>query len=168
MSAKQFRQMVVRALILQEDHLLVSRWENSYCFPIGGRLEHGETLEDGLLREIREEIEVAAEILKLVYFHENFFQIEDHDYHELGWFFWVRTQEVVVRPGQRLANPDSDGLWTELLPLAELATAEIFPRFLSLQLASDLETGFASNPRHIVSYEEARQPKSYRESEIKY
>lgn len=156
--------LVVRGLAFTEGHLLVSRWQDGYCFPVGGRLDHGESLEDAIRREFREETGAAAEIRKLVYFNENLF-VDDRGMsaHELGWYFWMSMGSPVTTPGVSLPHPDSPRLALELVALDHLEAADLRPPFLRLFLPGDYADGFVHTPRHIFSADRADGPPAVRE-----
>jgi ADP-ribose pyrophosphatase YjhB (NUDIX family) len=145
-------QIVVRALLIQRDSLLVSRWKDSYCFPVGGRLERGEPIEQALRREFREE--TGAEIVgaRLVYFHENVYRLSGGALvHEFGWYFHVESDHPVGSPGDVAEHPDSPRLTLEYVPLARLGEASLMPEFLAHELPADHASGFSNAPRHFVS-----------------
>lgn len=146
--------LVVRALIFHEGHLLVSRWHDGYCFPVGGQIEPGETLEQAVLREVLEETGAVGRIRCLAYFNENFFvERSGKSIHELGWYFWVETAQPIGRLGERWSHPDSPNLFLEYIPLDCLEGAGLMPPFLRQVLREDLAGGFANSPRHILSHD---------------
>ncbi len=150
--------LVVRALILREGRVLVSRWQGGYCFPVGGRIEPGETLEEAVLREVWEETGAAGRIRRLVYFHENFFvEPSGTPVHELGWYYWVEPEQPIGTLSDRWAHPDSPRLILEYVPLHLLAEATLMPPFLRDVLPEDFAQGFARCPRHVVSRERPGQ-----------
>jgi len=60
---------VVCAIILHKDRILVTRRDNNGSFPLhwefpGGKIEDGESAEAALLRELQEELQVRAKILR--------------------------------------------------------------------------------------------------------
>lgn len=146
--------LVVRALILRESRLLVSRWQGAYCFPIGGRIEPGETLKQAVLREVQEETGMVGHIRRLAYFHENFFtDPAGAPVHELGWYFWIEPEQPIGTLGERWAHPDSPRLFLEYVPLEGLERAELMPHFLRTLLPDDHAQGFGHCPRHVISRE---------------
>jgi ADP-ribose pyrophosphatase YjhB (NUDIX family) len=123
---------------------------------VGGRIEPGESLEQAVVREFREETGAQARILRLVYFHENFFYRDPAGaVHEFGWYFWVDSDRPIGRPGISAPHPDSERLSLEYVELARLAVEGVVPPFLAEVLAGDVAAGFASAPRHLISHEEA-------------
>jgi 8-oxo-dGTP pyrophosphatase MutT (NUDIX family) len=151
--------LVVRCLVFSSRNLLVSRWRGGFCFPVGGRLDHGESLQQAALRELREETGVSAAIRKLVYFNENFF-IDDRgmDVHELGWYFWMEAEAAIGSPGASLPHPDSPKLVLEYIPLDNLEAGGLLPPFLRHFLPGDFAGDFAHTPRHIVSHDREGEP----------
>jgi ADP-ribose pyrophosphatase YjhB (NUDIX family) len=59
----------------------------------GGRAEHGETGEDTIRREMREELETDVEVDRLLWFVENFFAHDGLRYHEIALYFLIRFPE---------------------------------------------------------------------------
>jgi ADP-ribose pyrophosphatase YjhB (NUDIX family) len=72
------------------------RWEDDasalHCLP-GGRVEIGESAEEALAREIREELDCNVTPGRLLWVMENFFNHKDSAHHELGMYFAVTLPE---------------------------------------------------------------------------
>ena len=60
-----------------------------WTFP-GGRAEFGEAAERTLEREMREELGVTVEVVRLLWFVENFFKYDGRSYHEIALYFLMR------------------------------------------------------------------------------
>src|SRR4051794_23288156 len=56
----------------------------------GGRAEFGESAEQTLKREMIEELDAEVEIVRLLWFVENFFTYADLNYHEIALYFLMR------------------------------------------------------------------------------
>lgn len=78
------------ALIIHNNKLLVHNNENeSHVALVGGRVKIGESSEDTLKREIKEEMGKEIEILEYVSTIENFFDADDMPYHEIMFVYRV-------------------------------------------------------------------------------
>lgn len=148
---------VARALVFHGDDMLVCEWEKEKAphderyFPVGGRIEFGETALEALIREVREETGCAVAKYRLVYMHENFFESGDAAVQEIGWYFVVELDRFAPEPGERMPNPDVAGLWLAWVPVHELvAEPWLAPDFLASRLPLDLATGFPE-ALHVVS-----------------
>lgn len=80
----------VCAIILNDGKILAMRDERSpYFYLPGGRVKLGETAENAVIRELKEELKITATIARPLWFHQGFFQ-EDVDglhYHEICIYF---------------------------------------------------------------------------------
>src|SRR5262245_16615293 len=93
----------VAGVAVHENSVLLHRYEGEdfWTFP-GGRAEFGETAEQTLKREMREEIGAEVEVVRLLWFVENFFTYQDKRYHEIGLYFLMRFptgSKYLVEPG---------------------------------------------------------------------
>jgi len=78
----------VAGVVIHENKVLVhqSIIDDFWSLP-GGRCEFLEISKDALIREMKEEIGVEVEIIRPLYFVENFFYFEQKNYHELSIFY---------------------------------------------------------------------------------
>lgn len=75
--------------------------EDFWTFP-GGRAEFGESAEQTLKREMKEELDADVEVIRLLWFVENFFIHAGRQYHEIGLYFLMRfptASQYLVQPG---------------------------------------------------------------------
>ena len=124
------------AVIVDRGRLLVMRDERSpYYYIPGGRIGFGESAEQAVLRELREELEIEAEAERLLWVVESFFteEVDNERYHELAYYFQVdvsktglleRGDEFTLTEGGRHRHVFS---W---MPFAEVETAYLYPTFL--------------------------------------
>ena len=85
----------VAGIMIADGHVLICREDDdTYCMLPGGRIELGEDSRLSLTREISEELDLPAEIGRMVATSESFYHREDQDFHELGFFY------AVTLPGQ--------------------------------------------------------------------
>ena len=89
----------VGAIILKDGKILMVRNEQTgYFYSVGGRIKFGETAEEAVLREVREETGTRLEIDRLGFVHENYFVADwptrlGKEYYELSFFFYMKTPE---------------------------------------------------------------------------
>lgn len=157
-TGKQRLRIVVRALIFCQDHLLVTQWRDSYAFLIGGRVEHGEPLHEAVLREVQEETGMQGRLERLLYFAETFYPDHELDYHEYGWYFLIKLDELPCPLDAIIPNPDHPDLIIRWVPLTQLPKLELYPSLLKRYVAADYETDFGQNPRHIVTNQHIAPP----------
>ncbi|MBE7491547.1 MAG: NUDIX domain-containing protein [Planctomycetes bacterium] len=147
--------VAARALIIEEGRLLVMTMadeQGQWCVTPGGGVRRGETLGQGLRREVREEIGIEVTPDDIVYVRELIGSSARVRYgglrpdtHQLEIFFHCRRRGE-VRMG---ATPDSHCTGFAWVPLKELAGRNFFPEALAERLARDVATGFIPHGNYL-------------------
>lgn len=83
--------LAVYGVVIRGDELLLTGQWDGYDFP-GGGVEQGETLEEALLREVKEETGVVVKKGDMLYMHEQFFvhPTTKKCYHSLLFYYIAR------------------------------------------------------------------------------
>lgn len=84
----------VSAIFIRDNKLLVNKYdEDSYCLP-GGYVEIGETSENAMLRELKEELNLNFEIVNFAGITENFFiNLKGQKTHGLDFYYYVKLKD---------------------------------------------------------------------------
>ena len=81
-------------VVIREGHVLVVRMDNEeFNYLPGGRVEFGETSDCALEREIKEELNCKCKVGRLLFSVENFFRLNDEQFHELGRYYEVELPD---------------------------------------------------------------------------
>jgi len=130
----------IAGVAVNGDHVLLHRAEDEqfWMFP-GGRAEFGETADETLRREMREELGVEVEVVRLLWFVENFFTYAGKRYHEIALYFLMRLPndcELLSHPGPFRGEEAGTPLifqWFSRKP-ETLSSLPLLPSFLQTAL----------------------------------
>jgi 8-oxo-dGTP pyrophosphatase MutT (NUDIX family) len=130
------RKFVYRAgaIAVRDGRVLVHQWEGDddfFCLP-GGRVEHGESAEEALRREMREELACDVKVGRLLWVIENFFTHRDVDTHEIGMYFAIELPEGCLQSsGEPWTGAELDGieLYFSWHPVDRLHEIDLKPSF---------------------------------------
>lgn len=84
---KQFKYRVA-GIVEKDNKILVTKMRNNsfFCFP-GGHVELLEDTLSAVKRELDEELFFSFKLKKLLFIHENFFKVNNKDFHELCFYY---------------------------------------------------------------------------------
>jgi ADP-ribose pyrophosphatase YjhB (NUDIX family) len=149
-------QMRAAGIAVEDGHVLIHRatFESFWTLP-GGRIEQGETSTETLVREMREELLVEAEIGPLTILAESFFADIGQRFHEIGFYHAMRLPPEFPRQRGEVCHTIIDGAALEFrwVPTDEVSLVEwsFFPTPLRPFLA-DLPTSVV----HLIDRDFAR------------
>ena len=129
----------VCAMIISDGKILAMHDERSpYFYLPGGRVKMGETAEDAVIREVREELGIIAKIARPLWLNQAFFT-EDVDhlrYHELCIYFLMDISEtdLLERGNEFTVNEGKETHTFEWLDFDRLKEEYFYPLFLKKEI----------------------------------
>lgn len=131
-------------LVVHDDALLLVRLQaptrpDPFWSIPGGGVQHGESLEKTVKRELFEETGLEVEVGQLQYVSE-FIQ---HPFHAVEFYFLCRKVGGILSKGH---DPEYDSgsqmiLDVAFAPIHELQSSELFPEFIRYRFHDDLQRG---------------------------
>ena len=129
----------VCGIILNDGKILAMHDERSpYFYLPGGRVRMGETAEDAVVREIKEELKIPAKIIRPLWLNQAFFK-EDVDglqYHEICIYFLMDISETdLLSKGNRFFLQEGEHQYTfEWLKREQLEHEYFYPLFIKKEI----------------------------------
>lgn len=129
----------VCAMIISDGKILAMHDERSpYFYLPGGRVKMGETSEDAVIREVREELGIIAKSARPLWLNQAFFT-EDVDhlrYHELCIYFLMDISEtdLLERGNEFTVNEGKKTHIFEWLDFDQLKEEYFYPLFLKKEI----------------------------------
>lgn len=133
------------ALIVQDDKIYLNCNEQGRYYTIGGAIQVGETTEEAVKREVKEEIGLDIEIGRLAFVVENSFCQDGVNFHNIEFHYVVKP---LSEPNSEMVE-DGDKRPCEWLDLERLSDINLVPAFLKTDL-----TSLSSPVKHIVNMED--------------
>lgn len=131
----------VASVIVHEEQLLVTTDAKSpYFYLPGGRVKMGELAEDAVLRELHEELEIEASVIRPFGLSQSFFNEETSQecFHELCLYFLIDiSQSDLLSLGAKFRKWESHK-WAdyEWLTFEELERSTFYPEFLKKEIVN--------------------------------
>lgn len=126
-----------KAIIIHDEKVLLTKNQDNdgyfYIFPGGGQ-EHGETIQQALIRECMEEVGQQVEIGELLHIREYIgknheYSSFDFDVHQVEYYF---TSKIVneTNSNKKPSNPDRHQVGVEWIPINNLLQYRVYPKEL--------------------------------------
>lgn len=125
----------VCGMIIHEGKILAMHDQHSpYYYLPGGRVQLGETVEEAVLREIREELEIDAKIVRPLWFNQGFFteDVSGEQFHEICIYFLMDISHTdLLSKGKQFVLSENNQRHTfEWLEFDRLKDEYFYPIFL--------------------------------------
>lgn len=138
----------LRLVIIKKEKLLAYYTsEDDFYFYIGGKLEYGETIEEGWHREVKEELgnDVNFTFKKILYIRD--FIVGSDNEHSLELFILGNINKFMEIEGR--PDPEFNGKkWPKWLDLRKLPD-NLYPKALTKKLLKDYKNGFPNSGEYI-------------------
>ncbi|MGM9664278.1 MAG: NUDIX hydrolase [Eubacteriales bacterium] len=125
------------AVLIKDNKILVQRDKggNEYALP-GGHIKVGETLEDGLIREIREEMGVQIKCKRLLWSEECFWKWNGKQAHNIAFYYLIELCNDFVIPDNDnfVLQKDNCDVVIGWMPIEELQNITVYPEFLKKEV----------------------------------
>jgi 8-oxo-dGTP pyrophosphatase MutT (NUDIX family) len=136
-------------LIMKDDKVLFQRFHNSdWWFLPGGRIEMMEESGQAIERELREEYGWSVKDKKLVWIVENFFRLDDRDFHELGLYYHVQFDGEIEATDEDFPGLENISV-SRWIHVDDLDRYNIVPAFLKQEI-KELPSSSAREVKHLV------------------
>ena len=125
------------AVLVKDRKILVQRDRNGNEFALpGGHIKIGETLEDGLTREIMEEVGVRIKCSRLLWSEECFWEWNDRQAHNIAFYYLIELCGDLQIPenGEFVPQKDNDNVVIGWMPMEEIQRVTIYPEFLKEEI----------------------------------
>ena len=146
----------VCAIIINDNRILALKDEVSpYYYLPGGRVQIGETAEEAILREVKEELEIEAKIVRPLWLNQSFFNedVTKINYHEICIYYLVDiTHTNILSLGHKFILHENEHIHEfEWLDFSRLKDVYFYPLFLkkdiynipeSLTIRTEIEDGY--------------------------
>lgn len=125
----------VCAVIINDNRLLAMHDENSpYYYLPGGRVVLHETAENAVLREVKEELEIDAEIIRPLWVNQGFFteDVTGEQFHELCIYFLIDVSHTdILKRGDKFRMYERGHVHDyEWLAFERLKNEYLYPIFI--------------------------------------
>lgn len=135
----------VCGIITHNNKILAMHDERSpYYYLPGGRVQLGETAEAAVVREIREELEIDANIVRPLWFNQGFFteDVSGEQFHEICVYFLmdISHTDLLSRGEQFVLNENNQSHTFEWLEFDRLKNEYFYPIFLKEKIWNLPET----------------------------
>lgn len=125
----------VCAVIVNDNKLLSMHDEKSpYYYLPGGRVSLHETAEKAVLREIKEELEIDAEIIRPLWVNQSFFKedVTGEQFHELCIYFLIDVSHTdILNKGDKFRMYEGNHIHDyEWLAFERLKNEYLYPNFI--------------------------------------
>lgn len=106
---------------------------NEFALP-GGHIRIGETLEDGLIREYREETGAEISCVKLLWSEECLWEWNGRAAHSIAFYYLIDDHAAIPDTGEFVPHKDSGDVVMGWMPVEDIQNVVIYPAFIKTEI----------------------------------
>lgn len=131
----------VGAIIMKDSKILmVGNDRSNYLYSVGGRIKMGETAEEAVRREVREETGVSMEIDRLGFIHENYFYGDAPSnlgklIYEISFYFYMKVPDDFAPVSESFTEDNSK---EHLIWVSPDEDIKMYPEFFKSELKAPI------------------------------
>ncbi|WP_245985304.1 NUDIX hydrolase [Oceanobacillus bengalensis] len=134
---------------MNDGYVLLHRDVNDTNWSLpGGRVVTMEDTYQSLKREFQEELHVEITIDKLYWVIENFFRYDEKDFHEIGFYYGITTEDTSFMNKRDFFGMEGNRLIYRWFPIDSLKECELYPVVLRNALQEIPE-----HTKHLINNE---------------
>lgn len=130
----------VAAVIVSDNKLLAQiNTDTHEYYLVGGRVHYGESSEEALIREIKEELNSDITDYKPIWINECFFNDQGNDYHEIGIYYLVDISKTNFCHYEHKFTTNELGRsnFYEWLDISKLNDVTLYPLFVKDEIKKE-------------------------------
>lgn len=124
----------IGGVLIKNNKILLTKGGNGYTLP-GGHSQIGETSQETIVREFKEETGLDVEVINVISTYENFYKWDEKNCHQLCIYYRLKmineNQELVPNPDTK----DTKYIWFEL---KDLKNINLYPVGISDQILNNI------------------------------
>ena len=124
-------------VFIRDNMILVQRERNGseYALP-GGHVKIGESLEQGLIREYKEETGADISCLRMLWSEECFWVWNGRKAHNFAFYYLIELCEAstISDVGDFVSHKDNCNIVFEWIPIDQIQNMTIYPEFLKREI----------------------------------
>ncbi len=124
-------------VLVKNNKILVQRDKdgNEYALP-GGHIKIGETLEDGLIREYKEETGIDIRIKHMLWSEECFWECGGRQAHNIAFYYLIEECDGFEIPdvGEFVSHKDNCNVVIGWMDIDQIQNVVIYPEFLKNEI----------------------------------
>ncbi len=124
----------VGGVLIKDNKILLTKGGDDYSLP-GGHSQIGETSQETIVREFKEETGLDVEPLNVISTYENFWKWGDKNCHQLCIYYSLK---MINENQELIPNPDTNDTKFIWLELEELKNINLYPIGISAQILNNI------------------------------
>ena len=120
----------VAGVLLRNGKIFLQSEKDVYALP-GGHVNFGETAENALVRELKEEAGASVSCERLLWVEENFWKWGDKDAHGISFYYLMSLTDDTTLPDDFAEYvKDNENVMLKWFPIEDIKNIAIYPQFI--------------------------------------